>query len=101
MSMKYAHALILYQALTPLHVGCGQEVGVVDLPVVRERSTGYPYIPGSGIRGSLRDEFESKHGRTNGLLNFFGPETEDIQEEDQRHAGCVAIHDTRILFYPV
>ena len=40
---------------TPLHVGCGSSVGAVDQPVVRERHTGYPVIPGSAIKGVLAD----------------------------------------------
>lgn len=31
---------------TSLHPGMGQIVGVVDLPVARERTTGYPVIVG-------------------------------------------------------
>lgn len=96
--MNYQHALIFYRAVTPLHVGCGQAVGVVDLPVIRERATGYPFIPGSGIRGSLRNIFEAKQSPH--TLIFFGPESGDTAEEDL-YAGCLAIHDARLLFYPV
>ena len=42
---------------TPLHVGCGSSVGIVDLPVLRERTTGFPTIPGSALKGSLADLF--------------------------------------------
>lgn len=34
--------LILLHALTPLHVGTGQAVGKVDLPIAREKATGFP-----------------------------------------------------------
>lgn len=40
---------------TPLHVGCGSSVGAVDQPVVRERHTRFPVIPGSAIKGVLAD----------------------------------------------
>ena len=43
-------------ALTALHAGTGQGVGVVDLPIAREKSTGLPIVPGSGIKGVLREE---------------------------------------------
>jgi len=97
--MNYQHTLILYRTITPLHVGCGQAVGVVDLPVIRERATGYPFIPGSGIRGSLRDIFENKDQNLTNTL--FGPEADPGADEEDKHAGCVAIHDARLLFYPV
>lgn len=36
---------------TPLHVGAGSSVGAIDQPVVRERHTRFPAIPGSSIKG--------------------------------------------------
>jgi CRISPR-associated protein Cmr4 len=95
--MSYRHALLLYETITPLHVGCGQDVGVVDLPVIRERTTAYPFIPGSGVRGSLRDAFSHRDGSDVDLL--FGPEAGG--DEEARYAGCVATHDAKILLFPV
>lgn len=93
---KYHHQLIFYYTITPLHVGCGQEVGLVDNPIIREKTTGFPFIPGSGIRGVLRDRCEGKPE----WKTLFGPEPEeDLGEKD--HAGCVSIHDAKILFFPV
>ena len=44
---------ILY-ALSAVHAGSGSEIGVVDLPIQRERSTGYPKIESSSLKGALR-----------------------------------------------
>lgn len=44
---------------TPLHAGSGADLGIVDLPIQRERHTGYPKIEGSGLKGSIREAFES------------------------------------------
>ena len=41
---------------TPLHCGAESAVGYVDLPVQRERHTSFPVIPGSTIKGVLKDE---------------------------------------------
>jgi len=42
---------------SPLHCGAESSVaGHVDLPIQRERHTEYPVIPGSTIKGVLRDE---------------------------------------------
>ena len=47
---------LLWQAITPLHPGTGQvSSSVIDLPVARERATGYPMVPASSIKGVLRD----------------------------------------------
>ena len=48
-------------AETPLHAGTGSGLGAVDLPIQRERSTGYPIVQASGLKGALRsDTGESK-----------------------------------------
>lgn len=44
---------------TPLHVGAGASVGAIDQPVQRERHTGFPIIPGSSIKGVLRDHLKA------------------------------------------
>ena len=40
---------------TPLHVGAGSSVGAIDQPIIRERHTGFPVIPGTSLKGVLRD----------------------------------------------
>jgi CRISPR/Cas system CMR subunit Cmr4 (Cas7 group RAMP superfamily) len=40
---------------TPLHVGTGSSVGAIDQPVIRERHTRIPIIPGSALKGVLAD----------------------------------------------
>jgi CRISPR-associated protein Cmr4 len=44
----------LLKVLTPLHIGAGQGLGHVDLPIVREGHTNFPYIPGTSLKGALR-----------------------------------------------
>jgi CRISPR-associated protein Cmr4 len=99
--MSYLRHLVFFHTITPLHVGCGQDVGVVDLPVIRERTTGYPFIPGSGVRGSLRD-LCSRKAPSAEVMELFGPEATALEEEETaRHAGCVAVHDAHLLLFPV
>ncbi|MCS7202293.1 MAG: type III-B CRISPR module RAMP protein Cmr4 [Dictyoglomus sp.] len=43
---------------TPLHAGSGSEVGIVDLPIQRERYTDFPKIESSGLKGCIREAFE-------------------------------------------
>ena len=38
---------------TPLHVGSGTELGIIDLPIQRERHTGFPKIEASGLKGCI------------------------------------------------
>ena len=54
--MFEAAAMLYLYVETPLHAGSGSSVGVVDLPIQRERVTGYPLVQASGIKGKLRAE---------------------------------------------
>ena len=85
-------------AETPLHPGTGQALGAVDLPVQRERHTGYPLIPGSSIKGVLRAAAEQKYGNDNQRVSIlFGPPNERASD----HAGALGVSDARILLFPV
>ncbi len=103
---------VFIQALSPLHAGTGQAVNsVVDLPIARYRSTGIPFLPGSSIKGVLRDALEERVPDTKEKpLNLicFGPkpdlqEDEEKQEEQEkkRFAGAVVFNDARLLLLPV
>lgn len=93
---------------TPLHAGSGQELGTVDMPIQRERHTGFPKIEGSGLKGSIREVFKDETGeitvgnqkvdnsnRDNTILLAFGP------EEGDAHAGALGFTDARILLFSV
>ncbi len=91
----YLFEPLLFQAITPIHVGSGQDVGLVDLPVIRERTTGHPFLPGSGIRGALRDRCEAKD--TALTRRLYG---EDRESKDPA-AGCLSFLDAHLLLFPV
>jgi CRISPR-associated protein Cmr4 len=84
--------LTLIHALSPLHPGTGQGVGVIDLPIAREKATGFPFLPGSSLKGPLRDACPAE-SRT----RIFGPETANAAD----YAGSVQIADQRLLLLPV
>lgn len=85
---------VTYEAITPIHVGSGQDVGIVDLPVIRERTTGHPFLPGSGIRGAMRDRCE--RGSTEMVRRLFGAEG-----ENEPSAGCAVVLDAHLVLFPV
>ncbi len=99
-SRQQAAALLFIHAQTGLHPGSGTALGTVDLPVQRERHTQWPIIPGSTLKGILRDA--CRPGQPNGQrredwLAAFGPET----AEADKHAGALSLTDARILAFPV
>ena len=87
-------------ALSALHVGTGQGIGLIDLPIARERATNLPIIPGSGIKGVLRDELRpDQDDATETWLALFGPETQDAETDP--FAGALMIGDAFLLALPV
>ncbi len=44
----------LLHAVTSVHAGSGSEIGLVDLPIQREKHTGFPKIESSSLKGALR-----------------------------------------------
>ncbi len=85
--------LMFVHVLSPLHAGTGQGVGVIDLPVAREKATGLPYLPGSAFKGVLRDSCTDETTRK----KVFGPDQRDASD----HAGSVSVSDQRLLLLPV
>lgn len=80
---------------TPLHVGAGASVGAIDQPVQRERHTGFPIIPGSSVKGVLRD-----HLRALGkdmLNDLFGKG----DEGENFTAGKISFGEARLVAFPV
>lgn len=83
---------------TPLHAGSGDSLGIVDMPIQRERHTSFPKIEASSLKGALREFFESKHEgghRHETIITTFGAE-EDIQQ-----AGALGFTDARLLLFPI
>lgn len=104
-------ALLFIHALTPMHPGSGTSMGVVDLPIQRERHTGWPVIPGSALKGILRDACRSQaaNDRYEGDLDkankeddkltaVFGP---GLVDDANTYAGALSATDARILAFPV
>jgi CRISPR-associated protein Cmr4 len=85
--------LLFIHAFSPLHAGTGQAVGAIDLPVAREKATGLPYLPGSSLKGVLREACPDEELRR----CVFGPEPSHASD----YAGSVQISDQRLLVLPV
>ena len=89
-------AVFLY-AVSPVHMGAGSAVGVIDNPIQRERHTGHPSFAGSGIKGAVRHGFEALGGEKDLIARLFGPEA----GSNDLHAGAVSFGDAQLLAFPV
>ena len=95
--MFQKQAVVFLYAVSPVHLGAGQAVGVIDNPIQRERHTGHPCFAGSGIKGAVRHGFEAIGGDKTLIDRLFGPDaaTSDL------HAGAVSFGDAQLVALPV
>jgi len=84
---------------TSVHAGSGSDLGIIDLPIQREKHTSYPKFESSGIKGVLRQYFRNVWDDKK-LVKFFGPEAKDSDNDDSA-ASCIGFMDGRILLFPV
>lgn len=107
---KLAKPLFLF-CESPLHAGSGSDLGVVDLPIQRERHTSFPKIESSSLKGALRERFEgvlgvdyskkngSRSAHTKDMELVFGPESGTNDWET--YASAIGFTDARLLLFPV
>ncbi|RMF26039.1 MAG: type III-B CRISPR module RAMP protein Cmr4 [Cyanobacteria bacterium J083] len=84
-------------SLAPIHCGGEGDIGNI-LDISREVHTNFPYIPGSSIRGSIRNEVETLDSDAADVL--FGKEL-DTETETQMGVHQVWFGDGRLLWVPM
>ena len=88
--------MMLY-GLTSSHVGTGDNLSYIDLPIQREKHTEYPKIEASSLKGSIRQAMEQS-----GVKDAKKMTTRLLGSSDSGDvASAVAISDARMLFFPV
>ena len=94
----YSKKLVLgIYTISPVHAGSGSETSVIDLPIQREKHTGFPVIWGQSLKGVLRHAFEDGGMNKGTITSIFGPPTDRAHE----HAGAISVGDAKILLFPV
>jgi CRISPR-associated protein Cmr4 len=99
---------------TPLHVGAGSSVGAIDQPIIRERHTGFPVIPGTALKGVLADghlqrtadgelvkDEKGRALRTDTGKRLFGKQDHEIDKDESAQAGAVSFGEGKLLAFPV
>lgn len=95
--MFQRQAAVFLYAVSPVHMGAGSAVGVIDNPIQRERHTGHPVFAGSGIKGAVRHGFEALGGDAKLIDRLFGP----ASGSGDLHAGAVSFGDAQLVAFPV
>jgi CRISPR-associated protein Cmr4 len=89
-------------ALSPTHVGTGQGVGYIDLPIHRDKVAGWPLIPGSAFKGVWANHFGATEDnrRANQKLGLAFGRASD-REINASNAGALIPTDARLVCLPV
>lgn len=98
--MNSKNALLFIHAQTSLHPGTGTALGTVDMPIQRERHTGWPMIAGSSLKGVIREHCRPdsvEKSEKEKWCDVFGAES----GIDEPQAGAISFTDARILAFPV
>jgi CRISPR-associated protein Cmr4 len=112
MTTQYQPLFLLCE--TPMHAGSGSDLGLIDLPVQRERHTQFPKVEGSGLKGSLREAFEKAAQddkiKLKTIHRYFGFDEDaakqqgingEFGENEREYKGCISLTDARLLLFPV
>lgn len=97
------YGFLFINAVTPLHNGSGEGLGAIDRTIMRERTTQFPIVQASSLKGVLRTEVDVKLKLTSDphrdlkVKALFGPPPQASGE----HAGAVSFGDAQILAFPV
>ena len=90
-------AIVFLHTVSPVHLGAGHAIGVIDNPIQRERHTGHPCFAGSGIKGARRDGFAAIGGDGKLIDRLFGPDA----GSSELYAGAVSFGDAQLLALPI
>lgn len=87
-------------ALSPTHAGIGRGVEYIDLPIDRDKVTGWPIIRASGFKGVWADYFRATDAarKTDPVLRAaFGATADDIDA----NSGSLIPSDAQLVCLPV
>lgn len=95
-------AAAFFYCVSPVHVGAGSAVGVIDNPIQREKHSNHPSFAGSGIKGAVRHGWaqlfgDADRGAERLLDRLFGPEA----GSSELHAGAISFGDAQLVAMPV
>ncbi len=90
-------SVLFMYCVSPVHMGAGTAIGVIDNPIQRERHTNHPSFAGSGIKGAVRHGFESLGGQKDFIDSIFGSEA----GSSNLHAGAASFGDAQLVLFPV
>lgn len=96
--MFTANKAVFLYAVSPVHMGAGQAIGLIDNPIQRETHTNHPVFAGSGVKGAVRHQFyANRTDEQSELKRYFGADSTGASE----YAGAVSFTDAQLVLFPV
>lgn len=95
--MFQKQATVFLYAVSPVHMGAGQAIDIIDNPIQREKHTGHPSFAGSGIKGAVRHSFTALGGDEKHISLLLGPDS----ASSDLHAGAVSFGDAQLVALPI
>lgn len=93
------------KAITPIHAGVGQDLGIADMPIQREKHSNIPKIEASTLKGSIKSYLYHKLKKTDinddentdlkKMYAIFGP------EKGNDSASLIGFTDAKLLLFPI
>lgn len=101
--MATSYNTYFIHCLSSVHAGDGSSSGTIDLPIQREKVTGFPVFRDSSLRGSIREYFEKnmvgEDGKKINSDERFLPTFGSWDNGDKNSA--LEVFPARLLFFPV
>ncbi|KAA8674817.1 type III-B CRISPR module RAMP protein Cmr4 [Clostridium sp. HV4-5-A1G] len=92
------------KAITPIHAGVGQDLGIADMPIQREKHSNIPKIEASTLKGSIKSYLYHKLKKTNTnddekalneMYAIFG------SKDGNDSASLIGFTDAKLLLFPI
>lgn len=106
-----SHRLAIYLTRSPLHIGTGEAVDDIDLPVSRQITTAHPNLPMSAQKRALKDAL-GPAGTVQGNIQRLTPEqrfalfgsmaeADDVEPQAVSSTGMLTPQEAHLLLLPV
>lgn len=94
--------IIYIKALTPIHVGAGQGLNGVDMPIQREKHSNIPKIEGSSLKGSIKHWIYRKN-KIDSAGDKVKKDFEEVlgPEDGNDFASRANFTDAKLLLFPI
>lgn len=89
---KASSSVVFILTMTPTRIGVGQAAGLIDLPIIRDASTNWPVLPGSSIKGVLKDAAKQK------VLEGLQAEEQEVTGDARKVLLAKLDHDVQDVF---